>query len=284
MDLNLQDGAGPAPVRAPTEMRTAGTMFAALYGELLPHRWRTSESDGDAYSLFYQRSLAMGWLDERSGGGAAESRMSGATGLWGMNDAGLDHPAATPGAGLISWFQVEASRAADDRPLPIRPFLQCAGDVTARIGQVTLSTVQVLVPVQGIDASARPPYAAIPSMAAMYWLSERDPGGSAAIEISVNSGQDPTVTAVAEQFVDGLRQLDQDILVVGSFAIADTRTTPPSPLADNFWNGPPMHGVNLHAQLAEWSCDAIGWSAEVIADSLARLGLCSPLLLTIARA
>lgn len=42
----------------------ARTMFAALFGELEPHP-RTSplaEFSQDAYSLFYGRSAAMGWL------------------------------------------------------------------------------------------------------------------------------------------------------------------------------------------------------------------------------
>ena len=102
------------PGLVPAARRAAGTMFAALYGELVPHTWRDPESEHDAYSLFYHRSIAMGWLDDRAAGGGSEDRMLRAPGLWGMNDAGWNHPLAASGAELISWFQVGASAVADD--------------------------------------------------------------------------------------------------------------------------------------------------------------------------
>lgn len=271
------------PGMAPAERRTAGPMFAALYGQLVPHPWRDPESERDAYALFYQRSLAMQWLDDRSAGGGSEGAMVRAPGLWGMNDAGWNHPRAAPGAGLISWFQVEASAVGDDRPLPVRSFLRCAEDATARVGTLKLSAVQVLMPVQGLDASSRPPYASVPSMLTIHWFAERDPSASTPVEISVNSGQDPTVSAVAQQLTDDLGQLDQDVFVIRSFRVTGQKDAPAAPFADGFWNGPPLHGVILRGELAEWSCDAVGWLAEVIADLLAQLSLRSPLLLTVAR-
>jgi hypothetical protein len=39
----------------------------------------------------------------------------------------------------------------------------------------------------------------------------------------------------------------------------------------------------LRGELAEWPCDALGWPAEIVADSVARLGVRSPLLLTVTR-
>jgi hypothetical protein len=67
---------------------------------------------------------------------------------------------------------------------------------------------------------------------------------------------------------------------------AAVRDTAPPPFDDSFWNGPPMHGVVLRGDLVEWTCDAVGWLAEVIADAdvAARLGVRTPLLLTVARA
>ncbi|MEU3404998.1 hypothetical protein ABZ766_13795 [Streptomyces sp. NPDC006670] len=92
-----------------------------------------------------------------------------------MNDAGWSHPLAAPQQNLISWFQVEVSALADDRPLPVQPFLRCAQDTTERIGAAHLPAVQILLPVQGIDASARPPYTLVPSMRTSDWFGECDP-------------------------------------------------------------------------------------------------------------
>jgi hypothetical protein len=262
-------------------------MFAALYGELIPHAWRDPESEHDAYSLFRQRSLAMGWLDDRATvvrGGGAEDHTLGAPGLWAMNDAGWHHPLAAPGAPLISWFQVEAGAVAGDRPLPVQPFLRCAENTTARVGTPYLSAVQVLLPVQGLDASSRPPYATVPSMGTIHWFAERDPRSRTPVEVSINSGRDPSIPAVAKQLTDRLGHLDQDVFVCGSHDVAGRDDVLPPPFPDSFWNGPPLHGVVLRGELAEWSCDAVGWLAEVVADSVAQLGVRSPLLLTVTRA
>ncbi|WP_243726261.1 hypothetical protein [Actinomadura rubrisoli] len=259
-------------------------MFAALYGELAPHAWRDPESELDAYSLFYHRSLALSWLDDRSAGGGLEERMCHAPGLWGMNDAGWNHPLAAPGAGLISWFQVEASAVAGDRPLPVRPFLLCARDAMARAGTLSLSAVQLLLPVQGLDASSRPPYATVPSMRTVPWFAECDPGSRALMEVSINGGRDPSIATLAKQLADHLGHLDQDVFVCRSHDVADQDAVLPPPFDDDFWNGSSLHGVVLRGELAEWSCDAIGWLTEVVADSVAQLGFRSPLLLTVTRA
>lgn len=258
-------------------------MFAALYGELVPHAWRGPEPEHDAYSLFYHRSLAMGWLDDRSAGGGFEDRVLRVPGLWGMNDAGWTHPRAAPGANLISWFQVEASAVADDRPLPVQPFLRCAEDATARAGTLSLSAVQVLLPVQVLDPSLRPPNAPVPAMRTVPWFVESDPRSRTPVKLSINSGRDPSIPAVARQLTEQLGQLAQDAFVCTSHDIADQNGVLPPPFEDSFWNGPPLHGAVLNGELAEWSCDAVGWLAEVVADSGARLGVRSPLLLSVTR-
>ncbi|MFE7245676.1 hypothetical protein [Streptomyces sp. NPDC057580] len=258
-------------------------MFAALYGELVPHDWRGPEPEGDAYSLFHQRSIAMGWLDDRSAGGGFEDRMLRAPGLWGMNDAGWNHPLAAAGAGLISWFQVEASVVADDRPLPVQPFLRCAEDATARAGTPNLSAVQVLLPVQGLDPATRAPYAPVPAMQTKEWFAECAPEARTSVEVSVNSGRDPSVPAVAQRLTDHLGHLSQDVFVCASYDVGRPETVLAPLFDDSFWNGPPLHGVTLRGELSEWSLDAIGWLSEVIADSSAHLGVRSPLLLTLTR-
>lgn len=275
------------PGIAPSVARTAGTMFAALYGRLVPHAWRGPEPEHDAYSLFYHRSLAMGWLDDRAAGTRGDGtgdHAPGAPGLWAMNDAGWDHPLAAPGAGLVSWFQVEASTPPSDRPLPVQPFLWCAENTTARAGALDLTAVQVLIPVQGLDPSSRPPYATVPAMLTTPWFAEHDPRSRTPVAVSINSGREPSVPAVAQRLSDHLGHLDQDVFRCGSHELADPHDVLPPPFDDGFWNGPPLHGALLHGELAEWSCDAVGWLAELVADTVANLGVGSPLLLTVTRA
>ncbi|MEV0734143.1 hypothetical protein [Polymorphospora sp. NPDC050346] len=263
------------PGIVPGSEPTAGTMFAALYGTLTPHPWRAGQQDADA--LFHHRCLAMGWLDDTSSG-----QPDSAPGLWAINDAGWQHPRGLD-TGLVAWFQVEASAVAGDRPLPVQPFLRCAQDATARAGTLELSAIQILLPVHGIDPSRRPPYAPVPALRSVAWFAAGDPHAHTPVQVSVNSGQDPALAAVAAQLTDQLTRLDQTVFANVSHDSADPDTAPPPPFDDSFWSGPPLHGATLRGDLIEWTCEAIGWLAEAVADCAARLGVASPLLLTVAR-
>lgn len=233
-------------------------MFAAFHGELIPHPWRDTESEHDAYQLFHQRSVAMGWTDDRSSA-AGDERASRAPGLWAMNNAfcGTRHAAAEP----FARFQVECSTPASDRPLPVQPFLRCAEDTTALIGTARLSAVQLLLPLQGLDPASRPRNALVPSMETCDWFGERDPRVRTPVKITIDSGRNPRITAVARQLVGYLVRLEQEVFILGESGGADEDGTLPPPFADRFWNGPPLHGMTLRGELAEWSCDAVGWLA-----------------------
>lgn len=267
----------------PATRRTAGTMFAALYGRLTRHPWRGSEPDGDAYSLFYQRSLAMGWLDRRESGTSIGGRQAGASGLWSMNDAGWDHPLAPAEPPLAAWFQVEVEAVAPDQPLPVQPFLRCARDATDRVGVLELATVQLLLPVQGLDVPTRPPEELVASMETVPWFNEWDDQSRVQVGVEVNSGRSPVLLAVAGLFAERLDRLSRNVFVRTSDTYITSETAPPPLFGDSFWNGPPSHGLTLQGELSEWSVDAIGWVSEVIAELSAHLGIRSPLLVTVTR-
>ncbi|WP_222864367.1 hypothetical protein [Micromonospora sp. WP24] len=272
------------PGLAPGARGPVGTLFAALHGELTPHPWR--HTDRDAYSFFSDRSLAMGWLDDIGGvirqtaGGVEETR-TGAAGLWGMNDAGQQHPLAVPESSLVAWFQVGVEAVAADRPLPVQPFLRCAGDATARLGALRLDAVQVLLPVQGLDIAARPAYAGVPSLRAAGWFVDADPRSRRRVRVTLDSGQDPSAPAVAAAMRESMRRLAQDVFACESHSLTDhdpLATHPP--LDDRSWLGPPLHRVTFRGTLAEWSLDSLGWLGGFLADLAAAQGVRTPLLLT----
>ncbi|MGW1520462.1 hypothetical protein [Streptomyces sp. NPDC002287] len=239
-----------------------------------------------ARPMFHQRSLAMGWLDDRAGteeGNVSGGRSRVAPGLWAMNDAGWSHPLAAPNPNLISWFHVEASALADDRPLPVQPFLRCAQETTERIGAVRLTAVQVLLPVQGIDASARPPYALVPSMRTPDWFGECDPWARVPVKVRIDGGLDPSIPAVAPQFARRVTPPDQTVFAGGIDEALPLGDFPAPPFDDRFWNGPPLHGMTMSGELAEWSCDAVGWLAATVADAAAHIGIRTPVLFTVVR-
>ncbi|OKK15529.1 hypothetical protein AMK09_25735 [Streptomyces sp. CB02488] len=264
----------------PAGYRTAGPLFAAFHGELVPHPWRDPESEHDAYQLFHQRSVAMGWLDERSSA-AGDERAAKAPGLWAMNNAGCNAHQAAPEP--FAWFQVECSTPAIDRPLPVQPFLRCAEDTVTRIGAAQLSAVQVLLPLQGLDPTSRPRNALVPSLETCDWFGERDPQAQTSVTISINSGRNPALPDVAKQLTSRLDHLEQEVFLHSGSESASEDITLPPPFADEFWNGPPVHSLTLRGDLAEWSCDAVGWLAATIADCAAHLGVRTPLLVSVVR-
>jgi hypothetical protein len=101
------------------------------------------------------------------------------------------------------------------------------------------------------------------------------------VTVVVDVGQGPTL--VAAPFAERLRRLDQDVFTVQRYEVADRGQGLRPPFHDSFWNGPPGNGVVLHGELAEWSCDAIGWLGEIIADVAVQAGVSSPLLYTVCR-
>jgi hypothetical protein len=236
------------PGLAPGSPGVSGTLFAALYGELTPR----PETGRDPYIRFHDRAQAMGWLDT----------------LWGMNDAGREHPLAAPGSGLVAWFQVGVVGG----PLPVQPFLRCAGDVAEQLGELDLRAVQVLLPAHCLPRTAQ-----LSSLATAAWFD--DVRSATPVYVTVDSGQNPVIPAVAPRIHRSLAR--QDVFRCESLA---ERTPLPPPMHDTFWSGPPRHRVTFRGTLCEWSPDAIGWLGGFLAELAAGEGAGVPLLLTVERA
>ncbi|MGN9846464.1 hypothetical protein ACTMTI_50990 [Nonomuraea sp. H19] len=256
-----------------------GTMFAALHGRLTPHAWRDPRvASSDAYSLFLARSSAMGWLADTAAGSSG--------GLWGMNDAGHDITAgrdttAEARPTRVAWFQVSlAEPARPRRPLPVQPFLSCAGDVVARIGVPRLEAVQVLLPVQSLHPPSRPD-SVMNLLQDTGWFADRDPRARTRVRVTLDSGQDPAIGSAATTMVSWLREFQQEIFSLDSITPAERNEPALGPaITDELWRGPAHHRVTLRGDLAEWSLDALGWLSAFLADVASHAGVATPLLLT----
>jgi len=254
-------------------------MHAALYGELAGY----TASDGqgrrtqDAYSLFYARSAAMGWLTPAVAG--AEG------GLWGMNEG-----EATPGTGSpvsgVAFFQVSLTGPTRDAVLPVQPFLACVSDVVARLGQLRLDAVQVLLPQREAGA---PGTLAAPSgkriagalLDSRNWFADRDPKLRAQLRVTLDGGPDPSVREAASAIMQYVMEVSQNVFVFDSFSLAadDHLVLWPAPL-DRPTTEFMHHRVTFKGRLVEWSLDALGWLAAFIADVASRNGITAPLMLT----
>lgn len=254
------------------------TMFAALYGELVVHPWREPFiASSDLYSLFYARSLAMGWLTEAT----TETSLCG---YWGMNDAGqgLVSNSQPP---CIAWFQVTLT-GTSGRSLPVQPFLRCAGDVVARIGTLRLEAVQVLLPVQYLHKPSEaflPMDAVAELLSGANWFADCDPRLRTRVEVMLDGGQEPSIRSVAPEIFRWMQQIRQDVFLCDAFSLDDSGMILKPALTDELWCGPPQHRATFRGTLVEWSLDALGWLAAFLADAGSRHGLSTPLLLVAGR-
>jgi hypothetical protein len=263
-----------APEPAIFGAQAAKPMYAAFYGELALHAAQ-DELSQDAYSLFYARSAAMGWLTP-----ATEAAPGG---LWGMNDAGAS-PGSGPQPQRVAFFQVTLTGPAPGGVLPAQPFLSCAGDVVARLGTLRLEAVQVLLPGQetpagGDLASPSSMRIARPLLDTRNWFGDCDPQLRTPVRVTLDGGPDPSVRAAAPAIAGWAQEVRQDIFAFDSFSLADDDhlVLQPTPLHEP---GPAPHRVTFWGTLTEWSLDALGWLAAFLTDISSRNGVHTPLMLT----
>jgi hypothetical protein len=254
-------------------------MFAALFGELAfhPQPDGTGERSQDAYSLFYARSTAMGWLTPASEGATG--------GLWGMNDAAAGL-AAGPPPQRVAWFQVVLTGPFPGRLLPVQPFLACASDVVARLGALRLDAVQVLlperyVPEEGYFASPSGMRVARPFLDTPGWFADCDPQLRVQVRVTLDGGPDLSLSAAAPAIMRWAQEVRQDVFACDSLSLTDDDhlILRPIPFEDAA-SGAAHHRVTFRGALAEWSLDALGWLAAILAEGASRHGVSSPLMLT----
>ena len=259
--------------------RVANSMYAALYGDLAPHA-PLAEFSQDAYSLFYARSAAMGWLTPSVEGASG--------GLWAMNDAGAGVDSG-PQPLRVAWFQVTLTEPLPAGVLPVQPFLSCAGAVLARLGTLRLEAVQMHLPGQGAPiggdvASPSRLRVATPLLSTLNWFGDCDPKLRAPARITLDGGADPSIRTAAPAVAQWVQEVHQNVFVYDSFSMADSDHLALRPTPRDKRLGTSHHQVTFRGMLAEWSLDALGWLAAFLADVCARQGISTPLMLTADRA
>lgn len=227
------------------------TMFAAVYGNLVPHPWRDpAAASSDAYSLFVARSSALGWLTP-----ASENATGG---CWGMNDAGQD-PSSNPELGSrVAWFQVSLTEPPTaSQSLPLQPFLSCIQDVLARIGTLSLRAVKITIPQSHSTTST-----IVKLVEESGWFLDHDPKLSTLLQITLDGGSKAAMHSVVPVISQWVQETRQTLFACDSMVAL----------------GP--HQILLSGTIAEWSLDALGWLATFLAHASARNGITTSLLFT----
>lgn len=253
----------------------ASTMWVGLYGTFASHP-SAARDEADAYRLFYARSSAMGWL--------VDAMDRGSDGLWGMNDAEIAI-SATTSPPLALWFQVVLTKMVPaGGVLPVQPFLVCAADVVARLGVLDLQAVQLLVPthafaeVAGDSVAAR---ADLELAEAAGWYTATPAGSRTAIELTLAGVEIANIVDVVPEALARTSSPWQDVLDLRALSSPSMHELAiPVGIAAQMGSGPLSVVGPFSGTIAEWSLDAIGWAAALLAESLRRAGTRTPVLLT----
>jgi hypothetical protein len=265
-------------------------LLAAVYGELIEDP--DSAVVREPWSLFHERSLAMGWLTDVGKRGTVtidevtgrvtirDATDVGSVGLWDVHDAGRGQEVGSAPACAL-WVQVGIGPAPPDRPLPVQALLTCVDDVATRIGRLTVDAVQILLPVQQLS-TAIPRNSTLPSLATMAWFADHDPGRRTPLEVTLDGGRHPSIRSAAPQMQTWMQQAEQDVFACDSISLTEHVELALRPVFfDGLWREPTHQRVTLRGTLASWSLDALGWLAAFVADVSAWHAVTTPLLLTV---
>lgn len=263
---------GAEPVSIPGGQR-ARPVVAALYGELKLHAWRDPYVESpDLYGLFYARSSAMGWLTE-----AVEGAKGG---FWAMNEA--EHDASSQVVPhMIAWCQVDLTYPDPAGRVPLQPLLTCLGDAVARIGAAQISAIQIAIP--ELEPGRTSSASALDALTGdeMYWFLNSEPESTTEIRVTFDGGSDPRIGAAAPNILGWVKDA-QSVVSFDTVVPADEALDP----LDRFfgtdtWPGPQQNRATIPGTLVEWSLDALGWLATLVAAAASHQGVSTPWTLTI---
>jgi hypothetical protein len=238
------------------------SVFVGVYGSLQVHPWlRGAVLDQDAYSLFASRATSMGW-----------SYGSGEGALWGMNDAGQDWE---PGEGpaRVAWFQVGTTDPTR-RVVPVAPILACVRDTVARIGELDLAAVQMVLPVQTAGPATEQ------LLSGLNWFATADPAARTAVRVTLDSGD----AAAHRAAFDVLAAVRQDW--TGPFRVDEVSEAAPvdpqPPVVDDLWMGTTRNPVTFDCSVPEWTLDATGWLVALFVEGCRQAGIRTTVLMSVA--
>jgi hypothetical protein len=252
-------------------------VIAALYGELEQYPWwsdpHVDSPPFDLYGLFYARSSAMGWLTE-----AVEGAPNG--GFWGMNEGEHD---ASPGPHWIAWCQVDLTNPAAAGRIPLQPLLICLGDAVARIGTPQVSAIQIALPA----LEPGPPSSDSALRALTFddasWFLGGDPQSTTGIRVTLDGGRHPQIRAAAPDMLESMISAQRVVSFDSLLPPDDDLGTPDPYFGDSTWPGPTQHRVTMRGTLVEWSLDALGFLAALVAAAASHHGVSVPWMLTVKR-
>ena len=186
-----------------------------------------------------------------------------------MNDAGQDWTAGDAPTRVV-WFQVGTEPVRQS--VPVQPVLVCVRDTMARIGELGLGAVQMVLPVQ----TARP--AAGQLLAGLNCSATADPAASTAVRLTLDSGDDAARWAVPEILTTVRQEWTAPFRVGGRVARRPGTGRRGRPVDGH---RPPPRDVRLLGPGVD--PDAVGWLGALFVEGCRQAGVRTTVLLGVAR-
>ena len=235
------------------------SLLVGFYGHWWPSR-HESPRHLDAYSAFLARSTSFGL--------EAGPSISTASASWELQEAELIDRGDT--AGRLSWFQV--GMAPGGSHVPVSELIACGWSVLTEFGSVSLEAVQVQVPMVGeLRADERLKWSS-----SLVNSAAGGPGATGAT-IHVEHGAFVPANSVVSNF---------DVLA-GGLPVGVEEISRPEPAMSvrpetiDRWGWSPDAESWFKAAVAEWTVDAIAWTASAIVQAFYNSGYRGTLGLTI---
>lgn len=257
-----------------SEKMLSPTIFLGLYGSIDMHPWIEPRTlaDVDLYGLVVERATAMGWTWTTLDGPT--------TVLWGMNDGDQDWTCRNPTA-RIAWLQVTAPLPETSvyvkRTLPIQPLLSCVHDCVSRVGRLSMTAAQLLLPVQASGS------AEAELMTTVNWFRTCEPASRTRVRVTLDTGEGDGLRPVAGDLLRVVQQRNTGSFTVGPFSFDESVALDPHPsvAAHDAWRGKDRAPVTFEATVPEWSVDAVGWLVTLLADACRTVWVDTSVLITV---
>ncbi|MEO3813467.1 hypothetical protein ABGB17_31100 [Sphaerisporangium sp. B11E5] len=259
----MAEPGAPRPARYPGPAVRAAVMIMGVHGVLRLKPWIDPGTlEEDVFSLVVKRSTAYDWSS--FGHGPTATR-------WGHNDAGGDwHQDGR--VRELAWLQADVSGVQGHR-LPVLPMATVLSDTLTRVGDVTLTGLHTLLPLDEAP-DARHDLASIEP-----WYALADPAAATPLTVSARTTSPihPHILAIAAEDRASGRMTAEPSPPAPTGGLA-------RPLAGGVHLAGLTHEHHFRCHAAEWSLDTATWTTEVFAEALRATGTTGPALLTVSPA
>lgn len=226
----------------------------------------------DAYSLFHAYSEMLGWIRQ-------PTVVSGELGSWGMHEAGGDWSASTECTDRnIFWAQVGLPAASKAFGLPVSQLLVCAEKSLSRIGTVSTTGFQMIVPIRA-DVTIDP--------SSLSNLLLSSPPETTSLIIEIDGGENEHL---GDFIGDVLKKLNLrfqknriEFYSAGTLLGSDRLLIEPGEMERDIGLGPSQRRFLLTVKFPELSFDIASTIVEHIAWALRKSGFEGAALITVCR-